>query len=227
MHHAIRCLQCGNAPGCCVCIWGYMRSKYNSGCPLCRAGDPCGDNPLGTGQQRIVTVPRDRRSFGWVCRRGRGGRREEEEEECWVACWCVALAAAPGEVNPPKKKEEKKKIEHGEEEEGEVPPRKTMSQRDRGGEDRREKSPPPLKPKRLKTKKKFKNQRKNKKKTVLFRTTPVFRKDRFLLQVNKIITPVHSIYKTFYSIHRESERLNLLINTRVVHVISRGKMRQG
>ena len=44
-HHAIRCVQCHNAPGYCACIWGYMRSRYNSGCPLCRAGDPCGENP--------------------------------------------------------------------------------------------------------------------------------------------------------------------------------------
>lgn len=30
-HHPVRCVQCLNAPGCCSCIWGYMRSKYNSG----------------------------------------------------------------------------------------------------------------------------------------------------------------------------------------------------
>ena len=71
-HHAIRCIRCGNAPGCCVCIWGYMRSRYNSGCPLCRAGDPDGENPLGADQRRIM--PRDRHSVV-VYRRGRGGRR--------------------------------------------------------------------------------------------------------------------------------------------------------
>ena len=73
MHHAIRCLQCGNALGCCLCIWGYMRSRYNSGCPLCRAGDPCGEDPLGSEQQRILTAPLDRPSL--VVIRGRGGRR--------------------------------------------------------------------------------------------------------------------------------------------------------
>ena len=57
MHHAIRCVQCGNAPGCCSCVWGYMRSRYNSGCPLCRAGDPCGEDPLGANQRRILAVP--------------------------------------------------------------------------------------------------------------------------------------------------------------------------
>ena len=71
-HHAVRCLQCGNAPGCCSCIWGYMRSQYNSGCPLCRAGDPCGEDPLGANQRRIIPI---RRSEVMVYRRGRGGRR--------------------------------------------------------------------------------------------------------------------------------------------------------
>ena len=51
-HHAVRCTQCLNAPGCCSCIWGYMRSHYNSGCPLCRHGDPKGENPLGSSQRR-------------------------------------------------------------------------------------------------------------------------------------------------------------------------------
>ena len=45
LHHAIRCMRCRNAPGCCRCIWGYMRSRYNSGCPLCRAGNPKGRIP--------------------------------------------------------------------------------------------------------------------------------------------------------------------------------------
>ena len=68
-HHAIRCIQCGNAPGCCACIWGYMRSQYNSGCPLCRHGDPCGKNPLGADQRRIIYRRRGRRM---VSRRGNG-----------------------------------------------------------------------------------------------------------------------------------------------------------
>ena len=49
--------------------------------------------------------------------------------------------------------------------------------------------------KTLEKTKKNKKTKKPQKKTVLFRTTPTFRKDRFLLQVNKIITPVHSIHK--------------------------------
>ena len=69
-HHAIRCIQCGNAPGCCACIWGYMRSQYNSGCPLCRHGDPCGKNPLGADLRRIIYRRRGRRM---VSRRGSGG----------------------------------------------------------------------------------------------------------------------------------------------------------
>lgn len=71
-HHAVRCLQCQNAPGCCVCIWGYMRSQYNSGCPLCRAGDPQGEDPLGADQRRIVPI---RRRELMVYRGGRGRRR--------------------------------------------------------------------------------------------------------------------------------------------------------
>ena len=77
-HHAIRCVQCLNAPGCCTCIWGYMRSRYNSGCPLCRAGDPCGEDPLADNQRRVLAVrPRDRHSM--VLRRRRGGRRGRGE----------------------------------------------------------------------------------------------------------------------------------------------------
>ena len=70
-HHAIRCTQCGNAPGCCVCIWGYMRSQYNSGCPLCRHGDPKGEDPLGANQRRPSIIYR-RRGRRMVSRRGRG-----------------------------------------------------------------------------------------------------------------------------------------------------------
>ena len=78
-HHAIRCVQCLNAPGCCSCIWGYMRSRYNSGCPLCRAGDPCGEDPLGDDQRRVAIVrPRDRHSMV-LRRRMRGGRRGRGE----------------------------------------------------------------------------------------------------------------------------------------------------
>ena len=79
-HHAIRCIQCRNAPGCCKCIWGYMRSKYNSGCPLCRTGDPCGEDPLGEDQRRVAVVrPRERHSMVLRrrMRRGRGGGRGE------------------------------------------------------------------------------------------------------------------------------------------------------
>ena len=77
-HHAIRCVQCHNAPGCCRCIWGYMRSRSNSGCPLCRAGDPQGENPLGQEQYRRRCVPRRREEVTYY-RRGRivsrrGGR---------------------------------------------------------------------------------------------------------------------------------------------------------
>ena len=66
-HHAIRCVQCGNAPGCCTCIWDYMRSRYNSGCPLCRAGDPKGEDPLATQRTSIVYLRRGRRM---ISRRG-------------------------------------------------------------------------------------------------------------------------------------------------------------
>ena len=77
-HHAIRCVQCLNAPGCCTCIWGYMRSRYNSGCPLCRAGDPCGEDPLGDDQRRVALVrPRDRHSMVLQRRRGGGVGRGE------------------------------------------------------------------------------------------------------------------------------------------------------
>ena len=77
-HHAVWCVQCQNAPGCCVCIWGYMRSQYNSGCPLCRAGDPQGEDPLAPNQRRITPIRRElvvynsrKRGRG---RRGRGRR---------------------------------------------------------------------------------------------------------------------------------------------------------
>ena len=66
-HHAVRCIQCLNAPGCCSCIWGYMRIHYNSGCPLCRHGDPKGENPLGSSQRR--QAPRRRSQ---LVLRGRG-----------------------------------------------------------------------------------------------------------------------------------------------------------
>ena len=72
-HHTIRCVQCHNAPGCCACIWGYMRSRYNSGCPLCRAGDPCGENPLGENQRR--RMPMRREEITYHSRRGRRGAR--------------------------------------------------------------------------------------------------------------------------------------------------------
>ena len=75
-HHAIRCLQCQNAPGCCACIWGYMRSQYNSGCPLCRAGDPQGEDPLDPDQRRVVPVRRQQVTrIIHRSRRGRGRGR--------------------------------------------------------------------------------------------------------------------------------------------------------
>lgn len=72
-HNAVRCVQCLNAPGCCTCIWDYMRSRYNSGCPLCRHGDPCGENPLGENQ--IRQAPRRREELVRVFRRRGRGRR--------------------------------------------------------------------------------------------------------------------------------------------------------
>ena len=67
-HHPVRCLRCRNAPGCCACIWEYMRSRYNSGCPLCRYGDPGeSNNPLPIARSG---VGRGRGSRG----RGRAGR---------------------------------------------------------------------------------------------------------------------------------------------------------
>lgn len=93
-HHAVRCIECRNAPGCCACILGYMHSHYNSGCPLCRHGDPGDENPLGIQQTRQIpqrsgelvrlsrrarNVARRERGSGGVLvfgRRGRGrGRR--------------------------------------------------------------------------------------------------------------------------------------------------------
>ena len=68
-HHPVRCIQCGNAPGCCACIWGYMRSQYNSGCPLCRHGDPKGEDPLGAAQRRIPPIVYRRRGRRFVSRR--------------------------------------------------------------------------------------------------------------------------------------------------------------
>ena len=80
-HHAIRCVRCGNAPGCCACIWGYMRSQYNSGCPLCRHGDPCGKNPLGADQRRIIYRRRGRRL---VSRRGSAGGGSATMATCGI-----------------------------------------------------------------------------------------------------------------------------------------------
>ena len=71
-HHAIRCIRCKNAPGCCACIWGYMRSQYNSGCPLCRHGDPRGKNPLGADQRRRIVYRRRGRNLVSTCGIGRG-----------------------------------------------------------------------------------------------------------------------------------------------------------
>ena len=75
LHHAIRCIRCHNAPGCYRCIWNYMRSRYNSGCPLCRAGDPKGENPLGQDQYRRRCVPRTREKVTYYGRGRRGTRR--------------------------------------------------------------------------------------------------------------------------------------------------------
>ena len=95
-HHPVRCVQCLNAPGCCSCIWGYMRSKYNSGCPLCRHGDPCGEDPLGEDQRRQQPIRREelvrvlhprRRGRGrargamLACGIGRGRGRGQEQPE--------------------------------------------------------------------------------------------------------------------------------------------------
>ena len=76
--HALRCVQCQNAPGCCVCICGYMRSQYNSGCPLCRAGDPQCQDPLAPNQARVIPVRRDQLTrvvYNSRCSRGRRGVR--------------------------------------------------------------------------------------------------------------------------------------------------------
>ena len=83
-HHAIRCLQCMNAPGCCACIWGYMRSQYNSGCPLCRAGDPQGEDPLAPDQRRIT--PMRRGQVTRVVRRSRRGRGRRGVGEAVLLC---------------------------------------------------------------------------------------------------------------------------------------------
>ena len=86
-HHAIRCTQCGNAPGCCACIWGYMRSRYNSGCPLCRAGDPLGEDPLGEGQLRrhLPRYHRRGRRGGMLVgigrARGRGSPQQQQQQQ--------------------------------------------------------------------------------------------------------------------------------------------------
>lgn len=95
LHHAIRCTQCQNAPGCCKCIWTYMRSRYNSGCPLCRAGDPCGENPLGESQRRRMPVRREEVTYyrrgrivsrrgarrGLLCGIGRARGRSQQQEQ--------------------------------------------------------------------------------------------------------------------------------------------------
>lgn len=75
LHHAIRCIRCHNAPGCYRCIRNYMRSRYNSGCPLCCAGDPKGENPLGQDQYRRRCVPRTREEVTYYGRGRRGTRR--------------------------------------------------------------------------------------------------------------------------------------------------------
>ena len=92
-HHAIRCIQCMNAPGCCRCIWDNMRSRYNSGCPLCRHGDSCGENPLGENQKRQQPVRREelvrvlhrrgrgRRGGILVCGIGRGRGRGQQSQQ--------------------------------------------------------------------------------------------------------------------------------------------------
>lgn len=36
IHHPVRCDQCLQRPFCCQCLWRYLRSPYNFGCPLCR-----------------------------------------------------------------------------------------------------------------------------------------------------------------------------------------------
>ena len=120
-HHAIRCIQCMNAPGCCRCIWDYMRSRYNSGCPLCRAGDPEGENPLGEDRRRVAVVrPRERhqmvlrrRTRGRGCRGGRGERRSSSLPE---ALHCGIGRGTTIEGQDEKREDEKREEEKKEEE---------------------------------------------------------------------------------------------------------------
>ena len=115
-HHAIRCIQCMNAPGCCRCVWNYMRSRYNSGCPLCRAGDPNGENPLGEDRRRVAVVrPRERhqmvlrrriRGPGCGGSRGRGVRRSSTLPEA-MYCGIGRGTTIEGEEEEKKKEEEK------------------------------------------------------------------------------------------------------------------------
>ena len=106
-HHPLRCIQCLNAPGCCVCIWGYMRSQYNSGCPLCRAGDPQGEDPLAPNQRRITPIRREQLTR--VVYRSRRGRGRRGVSTGVVLC---GIGRARDGVDPPKKtknREPKKK----------------------------------------------------------------------------------------------------------------------
>lgn len=70
MHLAVRCVRCHQTPACCSCLWMYLRSRYNSGCPCCRFGDPGeGNNPL-VGRSNIARYGTGR---GVVTGVGRGG----------------------------------------------------------------------------------------------------------------------------------------------------------
>ena len=95
-HHAVRCIQCQNAPGCCVCIWGYMRSQYNSGCPLCRAGDPQGEDPLAPNQRRVTPV---RSLVVYNSRRGGRGRGRRGRRGVGQGLLC-GIGRARGRGNP-------------------------------------------------------------------------------------------------------------------------------
>ena len=120
-HHAIRCIQCMNAPGCCQCIWEYMRSRYNSGCPLCRAGDPEGEDPLGEDQKRVAVVrPRERHQM--VLRRRvrgrsfRGGKGRGERSSLPEALHCGIGRGTTIEGQEERREEEKEEEEEKKEE---------------------------------------------------------------------------------------------------------------
>ena len=91
--------------------------EYNSSCPLCRTGDPCGEDPLGEDQRRVAVVrPRERHTMV-LRRRMRGRGRGERGRGRVLLCGTGRGRGTTIEGEERREEEEKKEEEKKEGEE--------------------------------------------------------------------------------------------------------------